>query len=187
MGTLGETSPEEIAPPSCRLFLGGPRARGRPHPAPGPARCGTGSWAATSREWVRSAPWPSLVATAGSPWGAPSFALAPAPCPGEPPAQASRVPMGQLAGSPIATRLSRRVRNHNGMVSKTPSLPIPMARRKPEHQLSMSRWFGQSRGDACQNHPRHGCHIYKKPKATGSLVVQQSAAPAHFSGYGTSC
>lgn len=35
--TLGETSAEEITPPSCRLFLDVPRAQGRPHPALDPA------------------------------------------------------------------------------------------------------------------------------------------------------
>lgn len=98
MRALGETSAEEITPPSCRLSLNVPRAQGRSHTALGPAQCGISSWAATSREWDRYAPWAPLIATTGSP----SFALAPAPCPGKPPAEGNRVPMGRLRKSPIA-------------------------------------------------------------------------------------
>lgn len=163
MRTLSETSPEEIARPSCRLFLDGPRARGRPHPAPGPVGCGAGSWAATSREWVRSAPWPSLVATAGSPWGAPSFALVPEPCPGEP--RGARSPLGSWEDLPLPPGFQRGVETTMAWSTRHPVCQYPWPEGSPSICSPYHDGLGNAEGMPCQKHPRHGYHIYiKNPK-----------------------
>lgn len=146
--------------------------------------CGVGSWAATSREWVRSAPWASLVATAGSPWGAPSFALVPEPCPSEP--RGARSPLGSWEDLPLPPGSQRGVETTMAWSTRHPVCQYPWPEGSPSICSPCHDGLGQSRGDALPKTPKARLpYLYKKPKATGSLIVQQSATPAHFSGYGT--
>lgn len=138
MGTSGETRPEEIARPSCRLCLDGPRAQRRPHPA-------MWHWLLGSHKQMVG-----QVCTVGIPschhWVAMGCWCFPLPHPLPWPrchiqAQgSSRVPTGQVGGPPHCHQAFKEgvKPQWHGQRDTWSANTHWQARRKPELQLSMS-------------------------------------------------
>lgn len=113
------------------------------------------------------------------PWPWPRCHIQASPLPKGP-----RSPWGSWEGPPLPPGFQGGVETATAWSARHTVCWYPW----PEGSLSISSpchdGLGNPKGTPAKNtQATAGCYL-KNPKATGNLIVHQSAAPAHFSGYG---